>query len=311
MSGQLESCGRVRGSAAVRILKLSALLAILLAGLSGPVGAAEGSWRPTISLPSQKAAANTADLTVSSNAEPSASAAKSPDLLQQSARQLAPARLQPAANPERPSPDSNLAPLIVAQRQVGSGLVPPPARAGAPADPPADQAIPAPVPASLGASPEAAGTSGRAELPSTPPSKIAQQYCINIADAAADARFAWQKKTLAEIEQELDKRIAMLEERTAEYQKWLAQREEFVRKARENLVGIYSRMRPDAAASQLVAMEEETAAAVLTKLDPRNASAILNEMNPAQAARLTAIIAGAAKVPAEGGVADGPSGKKS
>ena len=62
---------------------------------------------------------------------------------------------------------------------------------------------------------------------------------------------------------------------------------------------IYARMRPDAAASQLAAMDEETAAAVLTKLNPRNASAILNEMPPARAARLTMTIAGAAKVPPE------------
>jgi flagellar motility protein MotE (MotC chaperone) len=55
-------------------------------------------------------------------------------------------------------------------------------------------------------------------------------------------------------------------------------------------------MRPDAAAAQLVAMDEETAAAVLTKLDPRNASAILNEMEATQAARLTATISGAANV---------------
>ena len=47
-------------------------------------------------------------------------------------------------------------------------------------------------------------------------------------------------------------------------------------------------MRPDAAAQQLAAMDEETAAAVLTKLDPRIASIILNEMDRAQAARLTA-----------------------
>lgn len=123
-----------------------------------------------------------------------------------------------------------------------------------------------------------------------------QQYCINIADAAADARFAWQKKTLSEIEQELDRRIAILEQRAKEYREWLARRDEFVRKAQGTLVEIYAKMRPDAAASQLAAMDEETAAAVLTKLNPRNASAILNEMQPGPAARLTTTIAGAGKV---------------
>ena len=59
---------------------------------------------------------------------------------------------------------------------------------------------------------------------------------------------------------------------------------------------IYARMRPDAAAVQLAAMDEETASAVLTKLEPRTASLILNEMEPTQAARLTATISGAGKV---------------
>jgi len=125
---------------------------------------------------------------------------------------------------------------------------------------------------------------------------LAQDYCISIADAAADARFAWQKQTLGEMEKELERRIVILETRTAEYREWLARRDAFVEKAQESLVRIYARMRPDAAASQLAAIDEETAAAVLTKLNPRNASAILNEMPPGPAARLTTTIAGAAKV---------------
>jgi flagellar motility protein MotE (MotC chaperone) len=124
----------------------------------------------------------------------------------------------------------------------------------------------------------------------------ADEYCTNIADAAADARFAWQKKALAEIEQEIAKRIAVLEEKTAEYQKWLARRDEFSKKANETILRIYSRMRPDAAAVQLATLDEETAASVLTKLEPRTASLILNEMEPNQAVRLTATISGAGKV---------------
>jgi flagellar motility protein MotE (MotC chaperone) len=147
------------------------------------------------------------------------------------------------------------------------------------------------------------------QAPPPPPEKVskpveapreksgpAQEYCVSIADAAADARFAWQKQTLGEMEKELERRIVILETRTAEYREWLARRDAFVEKAQESLVRIYARMRPDAAASQLAAMDEETAAAVLTKLNPRSASAILNEMPPGPAARLTSTIAGAAKV---------------
>lgn len=125
---------------------------------------------------------------------------------------------------------------------------------------------------------------------------VAQQYCFNIADAAKDARYAWQKKTLADIELELNKRIALLDARTAEYQKWLARRDEFIRNAEENVVKIMSGMRPDAAAVQLALMNEEAAAAVIAKLNTRNASAVLNEMEPSKAAKLTMIITGATKL---------------
>ena len=146
---------------------------------------------------------------------------------------------------------------------------------------------------------QAAATPDRSRTPADPPeadARSAREYCLNIADAAADARFAWQKKMLAEIEQEIAKRIALLEAKTAEYQRWLARRDEFSKKAQDSVVTIYARMRPDAAAAQLVAMDEETAAAVLTKLDPRNASAILNDMEATQAARLAATISSAANV---------------
>lgn len=144
----------------------------------------------------------------------------------------------------------------------------------------------------------AAEATGKASVPEklADGANVAQQYCFNIADAAKDARYAWQKKTLADIEGELNKRIALLDERTAEYQKWLARRDEFIRTAEENVVKIYAGMKADTAATQLALMNEEAAAAVLAKLNTRNASAILNEMDPGKAAKLTMIITGAAKL---------------
>jgi flagellar motility protein MotE (MotC chaperone) len=126
----------------------------------------------------------------------------------------------------------------------------------------------------------------------------ASRYCSNIADAAIDARIAWQRQILAEAEKQLQDKTAELEAKTAEYQRWLARRDEFAEKAKKVIVDIYTKMKPDAAALQLAALDEETAAAVLIKLDPRTASAVMNEMDPAQAARLTSIISGAAKGPA-------------
>jgi hypothetical protein len=70
--------------------------------------------------------------------------------------------------------------------------------------------------------------------------RLAREYCLNIADPASDARIAWQKKVLAGIEQEIAKRLELLEAKTAEYQRWLARRDEFSKKAQESVVTIYA-----------------------------------------------------------------------
>jgi flagellar motility protein MotE (MotC chaperone) len=145
-------------------------------------------------------------------------------------------------------------------------------------------APPEPKPASLKAQ-------AKPDVKGTP----AGEYCANIVNPAADARFTWQKKMLAAMEQEIAKRIAAMEEKSAELQKWLARREEFSKKANATLLSIYARMRPDAAATQMAGLDEETAAALLIKLEPRKASLILNEMDPNQAVRLAATISGAGK----------------
>ena len=59
---------------------------------------------------------------------------------------------------------------------------------------------------------------------------------------------------------------------------------------------VYAKMRPETAAAQLSELNELAAAAILTKLSPRNSSAVFNEMETKKAARLAAIIAGAAEV---------------
>lgn len=128
----------------------------------------------------------------------------------------------------------------------------------------------------------------------------AAQYCSNIADAAADARFARQKEALAAMEKEIEARIAQLEAKRAEYQQWLDRREAFLKKADEALVAVISQMRPDAAAAQMAAMNEDMAAALLSKLSPRVASAILNEFEPARAARLTSTLVGLSRRAQEG-----------
>ena len=154
---------------------------------------------------------------------------------------------------------------------------------------PAGAADGGPAPAAA-ATPEATSTGDNAA-----------EYCRNIANAAADARYARQADALAAMEKELDDRIAKLEAKRAEYEEWVKRRQEMLDKADAAVVAIYSQMRPDAAASQIAVMDPEAAAAILAKLSPRTASAILNEMDAPTAAALTDVMAGLAAGTKAGG----------
>jgi len=122
------------------------------------------------------------------------------------------------------------------------------------------------------------------------------QFCSNVADPAVDARLAWQLKELEKAETKLRERIAEVEAKRAEYEKWMALRDEFLKKAEASMVEIYSRMRPEAAATHIAGMSDETAAAVLAKLSPKNSSAIFNEMESARAAHLADLLGGMRRV---------------
>jgi flagellar motility protein MotE (MotC chaperone) len=130
----------------------------------------------------------------------------------------------------------------------------------------------------------------------TPNENEVAQFCSNVADPAVDARLAWQLKELEKAEAKLRDRIAEVEAKRAEYEKWMALREEFLKKAEASMVEIYSRMRPEAAATHIAGMSDETAAAVLAKLSPRNSSAIFNEMDSARASHLADLLGGMRRV---------------
>lgn len=123
-----------------------------------------------------------------------------------------------------------------------------------------------------------------------------QKFCFNNDLAAADAKFAWQAQTIAEMERKLERVIARLEKKKSEYKKWVLRREEFIANVTESLVKIYSTMEPEAAAAQISVVDFDTAVSILTKLKPRAASSILNEMEPEAAGRLVKIIVGAVTV---------------
>jgi flagellar motility protein MotE (MotC chaperone) len=125
---------------------------------------------------------------------------------------------------------------------------------------------------------------------------LADQYCKIVLDAATQARLVEEKRALADMEKDLEGRVVLLEKKTAEYKDWLKKRDVFMAQARDNIVQIYSRMKSEAAAAQLVALNEEVAAAIVAKLDVKLASAVMSDMDPPKAARLTALMAAAAEI---------------
>ena len=121
-----------------------------------------------------------------------------------------------------------------------------------------------------------------------------KRYCTNIAKAASDARFAWQTERLNALEARIKARAADLDAKTATLRDWIGKRQALEKKAAEKLVGIYAKMRPDTAATQISELDDDMAAAVLGQLSPRQASAIFNEIVPERAGKLAALIAGTA-----------------
>jgi flagellar motility protein MotE (MotC chaperone) len=124
------------------------------------------------------------------------------------------------------------------------------------------------------------------------PPDNAAAYCRNIANPAADARYARQVDALNALRKDIEDRLDALDKKRAEYQDWVKKREDFMARADQSVVAIYSQMRPDAAAQQIAVMDADAAAAILSKLAARTASAILNEMDAATAAHLTNVMAG-------------------
>jgi flagellar motility protein MotE (MotC chaperone) len=119
------------------------------------------------------------------------------------------------------------------------------------------------------------------------------RYCENVAPLAAEARIAWQTKRLTELDNQIRQRIAELDAKEAEARDWVTKRQTMMNAASEDVVAIYAKMDPEAASSQLAAMDEAVAAAVLAKLKPNVASTILNEMDAAKAGKLTSIMSAA------------------
>lgn len=148
-----------------------------------------------------------------------------------------------------------------------------------------------------------AAAAGEFACPSPSPAYVeaVKRYCTAIGPTASDARLAWQKRAMAEMEQQMAQRVERLDALVAEHKDWLAKRQTFATRVATSLVQVLSRMPAEAAARHVAELDEDTAAALLMRLDPKIAAPLLSEIPAAKAARLTVIIAAAGELTARRG----------
>jgi flagellar motility protein MotE (MotC chaperone) len=119
--------------------------------------------------------------------------------------------------------------------------------------------------------------------PAVPP----DDYCANISNLAADARYALQKKTLEDLQKQIDQKLTLLEATRAENQAFLKMKDDAAKESQKGLVDIFAKMKPDVAAAQFEILDVATSASILKQLNARVASTILNEMKAPIAAAIT------------------------
>jgi flagellar motility protein MotE (MotC chaperone) len=122
----------------------------------------------------------------------------------------------------------------------------------------------------------------------------ASRFCANAGPSIAEARVAWERKQLDDLDAQVKQRLADLEKAEASVQEWVAKRDAMLKSASDDLVAIYAKMQPETAATQIAAMDDQMAAAILGKLKAGAAGAILNEMEAERASRLAVVLSGAA-----------------
>jgi flagellar motility protein MotE (MotC chaperone) len=124
----------------------------------------------------------------------------------------------------------------------------------------------------------------------------ASRFCANAAPSIAEARVAWETRQLGELDAQVKQRLADIEKAEAAIQDWVAKRDAMLKSASDDLVAIYAKMAPEAAATQIAAMDDQMAAAILGKLKSGAAGAILNEMEADRASKLAVVLSGVTTV---------------
>jgi flagellar motility protein MotE (MotC chaperone) len=118
----------------------------------------------------------------------------------------------------------------------------------------------------------------------------ASRFCVNAAPSIAEARIAWETKQLSDLDAQVKQRLADLEKAEASVKEWVAKKDAALKSASDDLVAIYAKMQPEAAAIQIAAMDDQLAAAILGKLKAGVAGAILNEMEAERASKLATFL---------------------
>jgi flagellar motility protein MotE (MotC chaperone) len=131
-----------------------------------------------------------------------------------------------------------------------------------------------------------AAQSATAQGPAGAALKAEHEYCANIAAAAEELRLERRRKDLAELEKEVAARLQALEARQTELRAVLDRLDAFEHKANEALVGLYTDMKPEAAAAQFSRLDEEVAAALMLRMKAKVSSLILAEMDASRGAAL-------------------------
>lgn len=135
-------------------------------------------------------------------------------------------------------------------------------------------------------------------------------YCLNISDAATEARNSILQKMMKETEVKISDKLVMLETKTATLEEWVARRDNFMKSANKSLISIFETMRPDAAASQITELKVGLAAAIILKLQPKISSAIMTEIEPKHAAKITSMLTSAIDISDSSGNVDVNKDKK-
>ena len=119
------------------------------------------------------------------------------------------------------------------------------------------------------------------------------RYCAALGPSIVEARAAYQLRRLEDLEVQMREQAEKLEAKESAAREWVTKREQMMKAAADDVVAIYAKMSPEAAAGELANMDEVVAASVLAKLKPGVAGAILSEIPPEKAAKLSTLIAGA------------------